>query len=69
MTKCPNCNKRMKLISTERTLPDPDFVNMDDQQMVDFFWEEITGDYRNYGVTEKVYECNKCDKRFVSKKK
>ncbi len=69
MVKCPNCEGRLKEVSRERTLPDPDFVTMSDDEMIDFFSEDITGEYTNWGMTEVHFKCMKCGKRFRLEKK
>jgi len=69
MTKCPDCNGKLVKISKERVLPDPPFEDMTDDQLADFFCEEITGEYPNWGVTEIILECKKCGKKFTLRKK
>ncbi len=64
MAKCPNCKGKMKVISKKRTLPDPEYVDMSDEELIDFFAEDITGDYKDYGVTVVRYQCTKCGKKY-----
>lgn len=45
MTVCPNCGGKLKELSRERILPDPDFTGTSDKELVEFFWEDITGNY------------------------
>lgn len=69
MVKCPNCGGKLEEIGKERILPDPEFVDMSDEELIDFFWEDITGDYKQYGATLVHFICEKCNKRYRSTRK
>jgi hypothetical protein len=69
MVKCPNCGKRLQEVDRERTLPDPEFQDMTDEELIDFFWEDITGNYDEYGATMIHYRCTFCEKRYRLTKK
>jgi len=69
MVKCPNCGSRLKEVGEERILPDPEYVDMSDEELIDFFAEDITGEYTKYGVTLVHFECGKCDKKYRLTKK
>ena len=59
MTVCPNCGGKLKESSRERILPDPEFTGMSDQELVEFYWEEITGNYEKWGEDQIKFQCRK----------
>jgi hypothetical protein len=62
MKKCPECGWEMEKMSEEKILPDPEFQDMSDDDLIDFFSEEITGNYDRYGVTRITYRCHRCER-------
>ncbi len=60
MISCPNCGWKLKELNRERILPDPDFTVMSDDELVEFFWEDITGDYDKWGEDQITFQCPKC---------
>jgi hypothetical protein len=64
MVKCPKCGNRLKEVKRERVLPDPEFEDMSDEELIDFFWEDITGDYDEYGALLVHFECSNCLKKY-----
>lgn len=61
MIKCPRCHKELVEVDRRRYLPDPEFSEMSDEQLIDFFAEEITGNYEKWGADEIFLRCTKCD--------
>lgn len=57
--KCKKCKSKMMEINRERVM-----VEMDDDategQMADYLAAELSGDFRESGVTEITYKCEKC---------
>ena len=69
MVKCPNCGHRLKEVGREKALDEPEFVDMSDEELIDYFGEEITGNYDQYGVTMVHFKCEECGKRYNMKEK
>lgn len=69
MVKCPNCGNKLEEVGREKALDEPQFVDMSDEELIDFFWEDITGNYEEYGVTLIHFKCDDCGKRYNKKKK
>jgi len=58
--ECKNCSGELILISKVRELVEPDFDDMSEGQMADWFGEEASGDYTNHGVDMLTYKCKEC---------
>ena len=58
--KCKKCGEQLVLLSRVRELVEPDFENMTDGQMSDWFGEEASGEYTNHGVDLLTYKCEGC---------
>ncbi|MGA1822687.1 MAG: hypothetical protein ACMUIG_09175 [Thermoplasmatota archaeon] len=69
MRKCPKCGWNMEKTGEDRILPDPEFSEMSDGDLLDFFSEEITGSYDKYGTTRITYRCFRCERDFHFRKK
>ena len=59
--ECKKCGSELVLLSEIRELVEPDFENMTDGQMSDWFAEEASGEYTNYGIDLLTYNCRECD--------
>lgn len=59
----------MEKISEERILPDPEFTEMSDEEMIEFFGEEITGNYDKWGARRITYRCFQCERDFHYRRK
>ena len=57
---CRKCGNALVLVSKVRKIVEPDFENMSDGQISDWFGEEASGDYTNHGIDLLTYKCNKC---------
>ena len=69
MPKCPKCKGELVQISKHRILPDPNYVDMTDEELIEFFAEDITGDYKKWGADRIEYKCENCGKHYIQKKK
>lgn len=67
MTHCPECGGKLVIVKTERILPDPEFTEMSDEEMIEFFGEEITGNYEKWGADQITYVCAQCGEKFETK--
>ena len=67
MTTCPDCGGILVNVKTERILPDPDFVEMSDEEMLEYFGEEITGNYEKWGADQITFVCAQCGNKFKTK--
>ena len=45
------------------------YFEMSDEEMIEFFSEDITGNYEKWGKTEIIFKCVDCEKRFKFHKK
>lgn len=58
--KCQKCNSEMIEINREEVIDDIMDDNLTEGQMADFFAEQESGEYFNYGYAEVTYKCEKC---------
>ncbi len=60
--KCEKCNSEMLEIDRETVMDDVDLMDEDltEGKMADFFAEQESGEYFNYGYTEITYKCKSC---------
>jgi hypothetical protein len=67
MTNCPACEGVLVEVKNERILPDPEFTEMSDDDMLDFFGEEITGNYDKWGADQITFVCAQCGNKYKTK--
>ncbi len=65
MSECPKCGGKLVVVKKERILPDPEFVDMSDEEMIEFFAEEISGNYEKWGRDKITFVCAQCGEKFV----
>ncbi len=67
MTACPNCGGQLKELNRERILPDPDYSEMSDDELIEFFGEDITGNYEKWGEDQIHFRCLDCGNEYKMK--
>ena len=65
MERCSKCGGILVEVAKERILPNPEFENLSDEEMIDFFAEEISGDYREWGRGRVTCVCAQCGEKTV----
>jgi DNA-directed RNA polymerase subunit RPC12/RpoP len=67
MTRCPVCGGKLVEVERERILSEPDLTEMSDDELIEYFSEEITGNYEKWGADRITYVCAQCGEKFMTK--
>ena len=66
--KCKKDGSEMKLIHQERKMPEPEDIDTEsltEGQMADYIGAEESGEFGDWAIIEKSYECPKCGNKIV----